>query len=631
MGVSGAEGSRKGGDRSGAGPWAEVRLGAVVVALLVVHGLMLAYGAFVHSPAFDEIGHLAAGLSHWHTGDFQLYRVNPPLVRMVAALPVLLDPPGVDWQQIRIAEFGRSEFSIGEQILRSQSWQRTRWQFAWARWACIPFSLLAGWVCFLWAREIFGPGPAVVALVLWCFCPLVLGHAQLIAPDTGAAALGLAAHYCFWKWLQCPQWTAATLCGIMLGLAELSKFTWVILPLVWFILWIVWRTAHAVSGDVPSQVAQLFVIVAVAWWVINAGYGFSGTFQPLGQYTFVSRALGGRHVTQASPPVGNRFAGTLLGRLPVPVPEQYLLGIDQQKSGFENGAWSYLRGEWRFGGWWYYYLYGLLVKIPHGTWLLMDCALVMSVIAWLRLSRWLDEVVLLAPALAVIFLVSSQTGFNHHLRYILPALPFLLVWASKCAYAFQGAIPGIPRAVGGAFVAGALVATVTSSLAVYPHSLSYFNELAGGPLHGHEHLVDSNIDWGQDLWYLKGWCDRHPDARPIYLAYWNFYSASVADLHDPAPPSGPEFFGESVPENMTVGPIPGWHAVSVNRLRAYDNRYRYFLHFRPVAYAGYSIYIYHLELWEVNRVRRQLGLPGVGSEPMPLQKRPRGSEYGDGT
>jgi hypothetical protein len=63
-----------------------------------------------------------------------------------------------------------------------------------------------------------------------------------------------------------------------------------------------------------------------------------------------------------------------------------------------------------------------------------------------------------------------------------------------------------------------LLWSIASSLGVYPHSLSYFNELVGGPANGHAHLLDSNIDWGQDLLLLKEWLDAHPEASPLGLA-----------------------------------------------------------------------------------------------------------------
>jgi hypothetical protein len=192
----------------------------------------------------------------------------------------------------------------------------------------------------------------------------------------------------------------------------------------------------------------------------------------------------------------NRFTGTWLGEMPVPLPENYVMGIDLQKWDFERKMWSYLRGEWRLGGWWYYYLYALAIKVPLGTWVLVLLALLLGLFRRGYTASWRDELVLLAPIAVVLTLVSSQTGFNHHLRYVLPIFPFAFIWTSKVARAVElrhGKIATV--------AAAALLWSVESSLWYYPHSLSYFNELVGGPKHGHEHLLDSNIDWGQDLLY----------------------------------------------------------------------------------------------------------------------------------
>lgn len=65
------------------------RASLVALLLLLMHAGLLAWSIPRHSPTIDEMGHLAAGLSHWEFGRFDLYRVNPPLVRMVAALPLM--------------------------------------------------------------------------------------------------------------------------------------------------------------------------------------------------------------------------------------------------------------------------------------------------------------------------------------------------------------------------------------------------------------------------------------------------------------------------------------------------------------------------------------------------------------
>ena len=149
--------------------------------------------------------------------------------------------------------------------------------------------------------------------------------------------------------------------------------------------------------------------------------------------------------------------------------------------------------------------------------------------------------------------------------------------------------------------AAVLVAwSVVSSLAVYPHSLAYFNELGGGPTGGHAHLLNSNIDWGQDLFFLKRWQEQHPEAGTLRLAY--------GERVDPVA-VGIRF------TRATGEPLPGWYAVSVNRLMGQERRYRFLLRFRPVARAGYSIYIYHLSAAGAGPARREVGLPLLAEAP----------------
>jgi hypothetical protein len=599
--------------------------------LLLGHAGLLAWAATCHSPHLDEVGHLPAGISHWQLGRFDLYRVNPPLVRSVAALPVLLAGPTTDWDKLFQGYHKQLEFDIGEDFIAANG-PRSFGYFTLARWACIPFSLLGGCVCWVWARALYGRLAGLLALGLWCFCPLVLGNGQMITPDTGAAALGAAAGYTFWRWLRRPSRSGAVLAGLTLGLAELTKTTWIVLFALWPGVWLAWRWTNRRAPLRPGwfpQAGQVGGVLLLGLWVLNLGYGFEGSFEPLGNYAFVSDALRGPP-EEPTPQSGNRFAGTWLGALPVPVPRHYLLGIDEQKRDFEQTFPSYLRGEWRQGGWWYYYLYGLVVKLPLGTWVLLLLAGAVTLRARRYLAPRRHEGVLLAPAAVVLALVSSQTGFNHHLRYVFPAAPFLFVWASKVAQ---------PKAWGGwplpALVLGAALWSVTSSLCVFPHSLSYFNELAGGPAGGHAHLVDSNIDWGQDLLYLKGWLDEHPGARPLRLAYFGCMDPRAAGIDFSLPPPGPPGARHGTPAEA-LGPQPGWHAVSVTLLRGYPFRlhdghggtifvdpscYTYFQRFRPVATAGYSIYVYHIDRPEADRARGQLDLPPL-APPQPTA-RPR--------
>jgi 4-amino-4-deoxy-L-arabinose transferase-like glycosyltransferase len=553
-----------------------------VVALLTIHAGLLAYSALVHSPVTTEVGHLPAGISHWTFGRFDLYRVNPPLVRMVAAAPVMLfGDPKTDWSSYSLDPHARAESPVGIDFVNANG-PRVFWLYTIGRWACIPFSLTGAWICYLWARDLYGTAAGLLACTLWCFDPNMLGHGSLMMPDVPAAALGAAACYTFWRWLRGPTWSATLFAGIILGLAELTKTTLIILYPLWPLLWIAYRwpqRRELTRRDWGREGAMIATRIALALYVVNLGYGFEGSFQRLGDYRFQSHVLTGFASDEKAFPPGNRFEGTLLGAIPVPLPANYVQGIDTQKVDFERGLPSYLAGEWSNRGWWYFYLYAAAVKVPVGTWLLGGLAL-LTLLPSARASAlatagehdssgasllpasevrshvnvnlhntarsvattgWRDELVVITLCAAIVTFVSAQTGFSMHFRYVFPAYPLALVVVSRAASLLpkltdaallRPATPavgawsdgrlrllslrlrhGLTRLAAGA----ACVATVFSSLALYPHSLSYFNEAVGGPACGHEHLLGSNIAWGQDLFAVRDWLTIYPHLRPVHL------------------------------------------------------------------------------------------------------------------
>jgi len=587
--------------------------GWCVAGLLTTHALLVGWSAARHSPVVDEMGHLPAGISHWQFRQFTLYKVNPPLVRMAAAVPTVFARPKTEWLAFSADPLARPEFFLGEAFIEVNG-TRAFDLFTWARWACLPFTVLGGWACYRWARSLHGDGAGLLAAALWCTCPNVIGYAQLIVPDLGAAAVGLVACWVFRRWLATASWRNAMLAGLLLGAAQLTKFTLLILVPLWPALWVAVRLGDAgfrSPREIGRQLAQLAFLAVLGVWVINVGYAFEGAGERLGEFRFVSDAFSGpagKHDLDA--PAVNRFTGSRWGALPVPLPRNYVLGIDRQKLDLETKWWSYLRGEWRMGGWWYYYLYALAVKVPLGTWLLAAVALAAAASSQVYRRHWQEEIQLLVPIAAVLALVSSQTGFNHHLRYVLPIFPFAFIAISRLGRAFEGRQPVL---AGG--VAVLLGCSAASSLWAYPHGLSYFNELAGGPRNGYKHLAHSNTDWGQDVLLLKQWVDRHPEARPFALAMDIMpVIQSTLGLPSLLPTVGPASDPPPHPAQL-VGPYPGWYAVSVNRLYDRRNEYTYFRRYEPVARAGYSIHVYHLSLEEANRGRRELGLPELIPRP----------------
>lgn len=558
------------------------------IVILLVHGCLLWSISAVNAPTADEAAHLTAGLSHWRSGNFSLYCVNPPLMRLISSFPLNFLQLQEDWRQADAGPYSRPEFTIAYQFLDANG-PAVLWYFTLGRRMQILALLVGGWLCFRWSQQLYGPSSGLIALLLWCFDPNILAWGAAITPDAGAAAFGVIAGYCFWTWLKSPSWSSAAIATIALGLAELSKSTWILFFALFPIMWLVWRFGNRRDNVPKPKSSQLIAILLGGVYLLNLGYGFEGTLRPLGEFEFISQTLGGGDAHQIP---GNRFRGTLLDRILIPVPENYVRGIDIQKYDFEVGKWSYLCGESKKGGWWYYYLIAMLVKTPLGTIVVFLLAMVLTVSQVRFRIRFCDAFVLLLPAIAVFVLVSSQTGFNRYLRYILPAIPFIFIFISSIGIDFN--YRRRKSAIIWSFV---LFSSILSSLSVFPHSMSYFNLAAGGPEGGHRYLLDANIDWGQDLWELKRFLDRHPEADPIHVAYYGFARPEHAGISSLDVPRILE--PEAVLDNKVLK--PGWYAISVNYLygyKRYENDepvYTYFQRFTPVAKAGYSIYIYRIE------------------------------------
>lgn len=588
----------------------------LIFACLVLYAAILAWCAEVLSPTLNEIGHVPAGICHWRYGLFDLYRVNPPLPRLVAALPVLFCDPETAWPDYQLHAGARSEVPTGIAFARVNGPDTFR-LYTIARWACIPFSLIGGLVCYMWAKQLWGQVSGLTALVLWCFSPWILGHGPLVMPDVPGAAMGVTAAYFFWRWMKQPTWDTAAVAGLALGFAELCKFTLLLFYVVWPLLWISYlisRRHGKPTVSIRQQSAMLVSMGAISVGLINAGYGFSGSLKPLGDYEFQSRWLKAQPQDLSSN-AKNRLANSWLANVPVPLPKDYVYGIDRLRDEFERGTRCYVRGQWKERGWWWYYLYGLAIKTPLGTLVLVGLAAVLTCFPAYR-ADWRDELFLFTNGLVLLTFVSLQTGYSVYVRYALPALPFFCIFAAKCGRAFDVGYPRI-----GKLALACLAWSTASSLWIYPHGISYFNELVGGPRNGHGHLLDSNIAWGQDLLYLRKWLDDHPEAKPLKLASFGWVDPRIAGIEFELPPVGPRTKVDEDAQRIDFGPEPGCYIIDVNFLRgthwpaATGNgawrdipttppNYEYFLEFEPVDSVAYSMAVYHLTVEDCNRFRK---------------------------
>jgi len=639
-----------------------IQVALVVLALLAVHVGLAIHSLLGENPTVDEVAHLPAGVTYWQKGTFKLYHHNPPLVKLVAAIPVVLANPITAPLYDLKAWTEDSQATFGERFALANA-PRYLDLFARARMLMPLFSVLGGLAVFAWSRRLYGTWGGLLSLTLWVFCPNILAHGRLVTSDTAAASFAIASTYLFVRYLDRPTWRRAALAGLALGLAELTKFSLILLYGFWPILALVQfalsRKAPGWMRRVVPILGQALAIVALSVLVIDLGYVFEGVGQPLGRFEFASKSLTApRPPGQFSPtsPNGlldsawryrvNRFRGTTLENLPVPLPRHYVSGFDEQKietegvpryffdstlpqdDAVKSGYSVYLNGNLRRSGWWYFYLATLAYKVPEGTWLLVALGGLLLVTTRRPRLAWGDEFAVLALPIGVLAAMSFLTDICLGLRYILPVFPFVFVATGKVAPWVMGLAKNSRRWATGALVA-ALGSNVFAVALIHPHYLAYFNRISGGPDRGSEHLIDSNLDWGQDLVTLGRWLRANHPGRRVGLAYFGQVNPSLLKLSgDDAgfdwflPPALGTVRPMSSNPSVMIGPAkkltPGLYAVSASIVRglpwrfydsvslvapeiawqaawaADENVFAYFADFQPIARIGHSIFVYEV-------------------------------------
>jgi hypothetical protein len=508
---------------------------AVPAVAAAAYVLLTVHAAHVETPTVDEFAHVPSGVAAWRQGRTDLYRTNPPLLKLVLSAPVALDP-SVASPTVVEPPLGWGPWEYGHRFMNANR-ERYLALMARARWAAIALGLLAAAVVFRWAREVFGLRAAAIVTALFLLCPNVLAHGHLATIDMGALASIVLAMYALRWTYRNPTVARRVAAGAALGLALAIKYLGVlILPaIVVLVLAHRWRGGHAVAQRLRRSAIDLAFTLGVALLVVNASVAFQGSLQPLGTYPLQSRFA--RSVQAALP-----------AWLPVPVPREYLLGFDGAKEISEHGEFgSYLLGRWSEHGWWYYNLVALGVKLPLAILLL----LVIAIPVWWRSRLERLELLSIAVPLAMLVLVfSTASNLNIGIRHVLPALPFLFLLLGPV---FMTTPSRWRQRTSAALAAAALLLAARNLAAVHPDHLTFFNAIAGGPSHGSAWLLDSNLDWGQDLYRVPAALAAiDPDAQP-YLLYFGHVDPALYGLHYRMLPATPVQGLIAVSENFLGG------------------------------------------------------------------------------
>ncbi len=496
--------------------WGDIKPKAAAAAalLLALHFAMAVGSKFHESTTSDEIAHVTGGYTYWKLGDYRLQPENGNLPQRWVALPLVIAGarfPDLDqpyWRKSDVWVMGHEFFyETGEDHFP---------RLMWARAMTGLFSVALGALVFCWSRRLFGTAGAFVSLVFFTFSPTFLAHGGYATSDVCIALFMLASIGAWWRHLRNPGLGPFTLSALVFGLACVAKFSAVfLLPMM-----ALCALVHVLSqrGEVERVLRSAAGHALAAYAIIWAFYGF--------RYSAFNPALPDPDQFIVSWPVmyaNTGGAGRIihaLARLRA-LPEAFLYGAAYvYYTSQARGA--FLNGEYSITGWRTFFIWAFALKttLPFiaasavGIWVAVRTRIKAASSPGGRLSGLLPLTPLFA-LFGVYWLISIQSHLNIGHRHLTPIYPVLFILAGAL-----GSWLSRPLGWGAVFVAGLLAWHVGESLRVAPHYLAYFNELAGGPAGGSEHLVDSSLDWGQDLPGLKAWLDAHRlPGEDAYLAY----------------------------------------------------------------------------------------------------------------
>ncbi|HPN83900.1 MAG TPA: glycosyltransferase family 39 protein [Victivallales bacterium] len=375
------------------------------------------------------------------------------------------------------------------------------------------FSLFVLCVIFKWARHLYGSWSARVAGFLFAFSPNIIAHSSLATNDVYAMGGVLFSVVSFYHLMRRRSLSKLLLFSLALSFAMISKFTCVFLYPMFFAMFLlrylpVFKKLFRGTSVLPSEVffkalLKHFAIFAIlSLLFINSAYFFNGSLRPLKSYNFRSDDF--RRIAQ------NQFFASV----PVPLPAPMIEGLDwinyNQITGKTFGN-VYMLGRTapRGEGFLLYYFVVWFFKIPLGTQMLFYLAL----LGWLRsragkFRRILfekDFIYLLFPAIFFFVLLSVVLKAQLGVRYLLICMPFIFVfsagWAGRNWYFSRRR----------ALILIICLWNIISLLSYWPHFIAYFNELSLDRKNNWRILGDSNIDWGQNVKYLKEYAISNPN------------------------------------------------------------------------------------------------------------------------
>lgn len=573
--------------------------------------------ALGESQTVDEGAHLASGYSYWRTGDFRLNPEHPPLIKLIASVPLLLLP--IHFPSDLAGWRDGNEWEFARQLIYHNTLSADTIIF-WARFPMMLIGVLLSFAVYRESRRMWGAAGGILSLGMIALDPNFLAHGRYVTTDIGMTLLFFLAMMAYGRYLQKPRRHAWLPVMLLFSLAQLAKFSAVLLWPIMILLWVLrWWTApdaerhHFRFGKFVRQFGLLLGVSIIVTWAL---YGLSMT-RPMEdpelaevyrtEATWRTATVDAGHslasyyqrFTDPRTSTG-AFIKNFLTAVPIPA-YTYIRGLLDVT--FHNywGHSSYLMGQYRVMGWWQYFPVAVAIKTPLPTLLLFFFGGISLFFAFQRARRRIPlqgrtprfhihcirtffggrrflYVTLLVPP--VYYFASSMTShINLGVRHIFPVFPFLFVLAGSLARPSWHKY----RAYWNGIVILLVAWLAFSSFRIFPHYLSYFSDIVGGSKNGYRYVVDSNLDWGQELKHLGAYLKKN-DIPFVSIAYFGQAPLEeyISDFRYLPSSDQPEL----------IAKLDGYVAMSATALYADEKTYTWLRPYTPVARIGDAIFVY---------------------------------------
>lgn len=557
---------------------------------------------------FDEVAHIGAGYSYLTQHDYRMNPEHPPLIKDLAAIPLLflhLNFPKDDttWTQASPAIWWQ-QFDFGHKLIYDSQNNPDQILF-WSRIPMILVMLLLGFFLFYWARKKWKNTAGLIALLLF-FSPTFLAHGRLVTTDIGAA-LGATMATFFWlNFLKNPTKKSVFLAGIFFGIAMVLKFSLVLLIPFFVIITLVAvylktnKLKDYIKYSGLALLAGLIGLFVIIWPVYEfhiANYPLAKQIQDTTDFlntTALPKIVKNMDVSLEKNPITRPFG-------------EYLLGLLTATNRVTSGNTTYFMGQVSADSWKSYFPVVYFIKNTLPFHILTLVALLFALLAikrpfyknafarkkdWIR-NHYAEFSMLVF--LAIYWATSIAGNLNIGVRHLMPVFPFTILLVS-------GAIASVlkePYLKLKYLLLGILaVWQVASVFCIFPHFIAYFNEAVGGPDQGYKYVVDSNLDWGQDLKRLSQWMDKN-NIDKIYLDYFgggdpDYYLNGKYIRWD-----GKTNFPDELPNGdyiaVSANQLQGGRSMPVKGFDQKTDYYNWLNNYEPVAKIGYSIFVYKVD------------------------------------